>query len=83
MPIPFIAFLWFYVLAAFVVVLFGLSSLYHLLRFGILDTTSVTMTFILWAGTLCILFLSYRFITPFDWSQTFDLLDFAISLKPF
>ncbi len=83
MAIPFTIFLGLYLLAVFIVLLFGLASLYHLLKFGVLSTTSVTMTFLLWAGTISILFASYRFISAFDWSQSFDVVNFAVSLKPF
>ena len=83
MAFPFTIFLWFYLVAAFIVVLFGLSSLYHLLKFGLLSTTSVTTTFILVAGMVTILFVSYKLISPFDWSQSLDALDFITQLKPF
>ncbi len=83
MSLPLIALLWFYLLGVFIVLLFGLSSLYHLLRFGFFSQTSVAMTFLLIAGTVLILFFSYRLISPFDWSQSFDVWGFFVSLKPF
>jgi hypothetical protein len=83
MPIPFIAFLGLYLIAVFIVLLFGISSLYHLLRFGFFSPTSITMTFIMLAGTALLMFISYRLLIVFDWSQSFDVWVFIISLKPF
>lgn len=83
MPIPFIAFLGFYLIAIFIVLVFGISSLYHLLRFGFFSPTSITTTFILIAGTVLIMFISYRLLIVFDWSQSFDAWAFIVSLKPF
>ena len=83
MTIPLIFFLWFYLLATLIVLLFGLSSLYHLLKFGFLSHASVVMTFLLIAGTLLILFFSYRVLSVFDWTQRFDVGAFIVSLKPF
>ena len=83
MAIPFIAFLGLYLIAVFIVLLFGISSLYHLLRFGFFSPTSVIMTFIMLAGTALLMFISYRLLIVFDWSQSFDAWAFIISLKPF
>ena len=83
MSLPLVILLWGYLLAVFIVLLYGLSSLYHLLKFGFLSHTSVLMTFFLLSGTTLILFFSYRWLTAFDWSQTFDVWQFVVSLKPF
>lgn len=83
MAIPFTIFLGLYLFVVLIVLLFGLSSLYHLLKFGVLSATSVTMTFALWAGTAVILFVSYVLIAKFDWGQTFDVVEFVVQLKPF
>jgi len=62
---------------------FGISSLYHLLRFGFFTPTSIFMTFVLIAGTALIVFLSYQYIGAIDWSQSFDVELFARGLNPF
>lgn len=83
MLIPYLLFLAIYLLGVLVVLLFGLSSLWHLLRYGSLSFNSVSLTLLMIAGTVIILFLSYRWLSAIDWSQTFDLTDFIFNLNPF
>jgi hypothetical protein len=65
------------------VLLYALSSLFHLLKFGFFSPTSVFMTFVLMAGTALILFISYQYLSAIDWRQEFDVLEFLKSINPF
>ncbi|MBI5466451.1 MAG: hypothetical protein HY974_04135 [Candidatus Kerfeldbacteria bacterium] len=83
MAIPYVIFLGLYVIGLIMLLVFGLSSLYHLLRYGFFTPTSVFMTFLLIAGTALILFISYQHIGAIDWGRSFDVELFAQSLNPF
>jgi len=83
LAIPYVFFLGLYLLGAAIVLLFGLSSLFHLLRFGFLSPVSVTMTFFLIAGTVVIVFLSYHSLVLIDWSHSLDLTVVWQAINPF
>ncbi len=82
MEVSFVVFLWVYLAAVLVVLLFASSSLYHLMRFGFLGSTSVAMTFVLIAGTVFILFVSYLYLSEIDWTRSLNLEGFIVSLNP-
>lgn len=82
MLVPYYVFLLLYLACVAIVMLFSFASLYHLLRFGYLSPVSVGMTFGLIAGTILILFTSYRYLVLIDWSQTWDVWAFIVSLNP-
>ncbi|MFZ5390975.1 MAG: hypothetical protein ACOZAJ_01725 [Patescibacteria group bacterium] len=81
--IPYTLFLGLYLLGVVVLLFFGLASLYHLLRFASLSPVSVSMTFILIAGTAIIIFLSYQQLSIIDWSQSLDLRLVWQAINPF
>lgn len=83
MLIPYFIFLALYLLGVLVMLLFGLASLIHLLRFGFLSSTIVLTTMMIIIGLALILFLSYQILAPVDWQQTFDLGAFIYNLNPF
>jgi hypothetical protein len=83
MVIPYIVFLGLYVIGLTMLLIFGLSSLYHLLRYGFFTPTSVFMTGCLIAGTAIILFISYQYIGAIDWGQYFDLEFMVQNFNPF
>lgn len=80
--IPYVGFLYFYLAVIVCLLLFGASSLYHLLKFGFFSPTSITMTFVMLAGTAFILFVSYEKLSPIDWGQTFDILSALQDINP-
>lgn len=82
LTIPYVAFLGLYLIVVVVMLFFALSSLYHLLRFGFFSPTSITMTFIMLAGTAFILFASYEQLVLIDWGQSLDLVTFVQELNP-
>jgi len=82
MAIPYIIFLGLYVIGLTMLLIFGLSSLYHLLRYGFFTPTSIFMTFGLIAGTAVILFISYQYVGAIDWGQSFDIELMAKNLNP-
>ncbi len=73
LTIPYIAFLGLYAIFLVIMLFLGFSSLYHLLKFGFFSPTSITMTFIMLAGTVYILFASYQELMMVDWSQSLDI----------
>ncbi|MBU1039145.1 hypothetical protein KKC17_02900 [Patescibacteria group bacterium] len=83
LAIPYLFFLGLYLLAVVILLFFGLASLYHLLRFSALSPVSVTMTFIMMAGTAIIIFLSYQQLIVIDWQQSLDLRLVLQALNPF
>lgn len=83
MAIPYIYFLYIYLAGVGFLLLFGLSSLYHMLRFGFLSFVSVFTTFIMTAGVLTILFLSYQVLSLIDWKQSWDLTILFKAVNPF
>ncbi len=83
MAIPFIYFLYVYLAGVGFLLLFGLSALYHMLRFGFLSLVSVATTFLMIAGVLTILFLSYQVLMQIDWQQAWDLEILFKAINPF
>lgn len=83
MVIPYIYFLYAYLAAVVFLLLFGLSALYHMLRFGFLSLVSVTTTFVMIAGVLILLFLSYQILLQIDWQQAWDLEILFKAVNPF
>ena len=81
--IPYVIFLGLYLLAVLVILVFAFFSLYHLLRFGFRTTVNVTMTFVLIAGTIFILFLSHRSLNKVDWSAALEFETPVESVSPF
>jgi len=71
--IPYSLFFWLYIIAAGIVVLYGLCNLYHLLKFGFFSPTSVFSTFLLIAGAAIIIFISYKTLGQIDWNQSYDV----------
>jgi hypothetical protein len=49
----------------------ALVNLFHLFAYGFLSYLSFLMTFILLAGTILILFITYQLGLQINWSQTF------------
>lgn len=83
LTIPYLAFLWPYLLAVAVLLYFAFAAVFHVLRFGTLTSASVAIAFIIMAGTALILFLSYRSLVLVDWGQSVDVVEFFKSLYPF
>lgn len=81
--IPYVLFLWPYFIAVAVLLYLAAASVFHVLRFGTLTSASVAIAFTIMAGTAIILFMSYRSLSPVDWQQTIDLVEFIKSLYPF
>lgn len=50
---------------------FALVNLYHLFAFGFLNFESYLVTFLFLAGTVLILFITYRLALQIDWSLSF------------
>ncbi|MBD3360055.1 MAG: hypothetical protein GF365_05115 [Candidatus Buchananbacteria bacterium] len=50
--------------------IFALVNLYHILKFGFLGFESFFVTFIFIAGTILVLFITYKLGVEIDWTQT-------------
>ncbi|MDP3986482.1 MAG: hypothetical protein Q8P77_03605 [Candidatus Veblenbacteria bacterium] len=83
MSVPYGIFLGIYLAAVLFVLLYTFFNLFHLLRFSRLSTMAVAMTFILIAGTLFILFISYRSFSKVDWHDSFEVNTVGADLKEF
>lgn len=81
--VPYVIFLGIYLVIVLAILVFAFFSLYHLLRFGFRTTVNVGMTFVLIAGTILILFVSYRSLQQIDWTASIEFeLPFE-SITPF
>lgn len=83
LAIPYTVFLGLYLLIAVVFVAFGLSSLYHLFRFGFLSTSAIIMSFVLMVGLVFIAALSYRMLSHIDWGQSLEFGQVVANFKAF
>lgn len=68
MTIPLIAFLFFYLFFVIVWLIFGLIALFHMIKYSQINFTTFFTTFIYIAGSIVILYLSYRYLSVIDWS---------------
>ncbi len=50
--------------------IFAVVNLYHVLKFGFLGFESFFVTFIFIAGTILVLFITYKLGLEIDWTQT-------------
>jgi hypothetical protein len=66
MPLSII--LWVFLAFVAGVFLYVLLNLYHIFRFGKFDGPTVFMTGLFLAGFVFILFVSYLYLAPIDWS---------------
>lgn len=53
--------------------IFAIINLYHLLAFGFISFESFFMTFILIAGIILILFITYKLGIEIDWSKSITI----------
>jgi len=74
MTIPLIAFLYLYLLFLAVWLIFSLIALYHLLRFGQVNFATFFAAFFYLAGSVMLLFFSYQYLSPIDWSVGLTVL---------
>lgn len=83
LTVPYLAFLWPYLIAVAILLYLAAAMVFHVLRFGTLTSASVAIAFIIIAGTALILFLSYRSLMLVEWSQSVDVVELLKSLYPF
>lgn len=69
MEIPYSVILYVYLGLVGLFIIFCLVDLYHVVRFGFLNSTTVGMTFVFIAGSAILLFISYTYLKDIDWSQ--------------
>lgn len=68
MTIPLIGFLFLYFLFIFVWLIFSLIALYHIIIYGQINFTTSLVSSAYLAGSIIILFLSYKYLSGIDWS---------------
>ncbi len=81
--IPYWVFLIPYCLVMLLLVVFAGINLFHLLRYAFMSPVAVFTTFLLIAGTVFILLVSYYFLSPFDWFQELTFNNNVNSFNPF
>ena len=81
--IPYVYFLIAYLFVLGMVLFTASASLYHLVKYGFMSALGLFMTFLLIAGTLYILLLSYEAIVAIDWQQEITLGQSAASYDPY
>ncbi len=67
--IPYWVFLIPYGIIILLLTIFAVINLFHLLRYAFMSPIAVFTTFLLISGTFFILFISYYFLSGFDWTQ--------------
>ena len=71
--ISFSLFLVIYGILVLCFLIFALVKLYHIFAFGFLGFESFFVTFLFIAGTILVLFITYKLGMEIDWAQTFIL----------
>lgn len=73
MEIPYIVLFYIYVGLVGLYVLFAFFDLFHVVRFGMWNFTTTTVTFLFIAGSVLILFVSFQWLSQVDWTQVITL----------
>ena len=68
MTIPLIFFLYLYFLFFAIWLIFSLIAFYHIIKYGQVSYTTFFTIIIYLAGSVLILFYSYQYLSPIDWS---------------
>lgn len=68
-----------YGIMAALFIIFAFINLYHLIAYGFLSFESYFMTFIFIAGTVLILFITYKYGIEIDWDKTLFTLSNSLN----
>jgi hypothetical protein len=71
LEISYSVFLIIYGLGLLCFIIYAFFNLYHLFVYGFLSFAGFLATFLFFAGTIIILFLTYQIGSQIDWTQTF------------
>jgi len=74
MAIPLYVFLYVYLAFIIVSLIFALFNIYHVVRFGSLNSTTVFSSFIFIVGIIVILWISYQWLAEINWQEFIYLL---------
>lgn len=80
MTIPLIAFLFLYLLFVLVWLIFSLIALYHIIRYGQINFTSITVSLAYLLVSIIMLFLSYEYLSQIDWSAGLTIFQGGVNL---
>jgi ABC-type maltose transport system permease subunit len=80
MTIPLVAFLFFYLLFVFIWLIFSLVALYHMIKYGQLNFTAFSTTFIYIGVSIILLFISYQYLSQIDWKVGLTIFQGGSSL---
>ncbi len=80
MEIPYSIFLYLYLGLIGLFALLAFFDLYHIARFGFVNGTTTTVTFVFLAVTALILFISYTELQQIDWSEMI-VIELPVSLS--
>lgn len=73
MDIPYSILLYVFIGLISLYLILSIFDLYHIARFGFLNQTTMTVTFVFLAVTALILFVSYTELRQIDWSETITI----------
>jgi len=73
MEIPLYIFLYLYLGFVILGLVFAFFNIYHIIRFGTLNSTTVFSSFIFLIGVLIILWVSHQWLQGINWQQTIEL----------
>jgi len=69
MAIPLYIFLYIYLAFIVVSLIFALFNIYHVIRFGSLNSTTVFSSFVFVVGIIVILWVSYQWLAEVNWQE--------------
>jgi len=80
MELPLIVILIVYLFLVAVCLFFAFFNIYHAIRFGVLNFTTVFTSFLFLAGIIVICFISYQNLQSINWQESITLFK-SIELK--
>ncbi|NCO23134.1 hypothetical protein COS23_01790 [bacterium (Candidatus Moisslbacteria) CG02_land_8_20_14_3_00_36_53] len=69
MAIPLYIFLCLYLVLIVVCLIFAFFNIYHIIRFGSLNFTTVFSSFLFLVGIIVTLWISYQWLSPVNWQE--------------
>jgi len=73
MAIPLYIFLYIYLAFIVVSLIFALFNIYHVIRFGSLNSTTVLSSFLFIVGIIIILWISYQWLAEINWQEIIEI----------
>ncbi|MFA6255168.1 MAG: hypothetical protein WC675_04050 [Patescibacteria group bacterium] len=74
MEISLSIFYYIYLIFVIIYLFYTFSNIYHLVRFGFLSVSNITLIFFYLAVSILILTISWRYISQINWHQMISLI---------